>query len=186
MKLSGQNEIAASPQVVWQALNDPDILRQAMPGCEALEKISDTAFKATIVTRIGPVKAKFNGQVELSDLDPPNGYTLSGSGSGGSIGDAKGAAVVRLQPNGNNTTLLTYDVDAVVTGKLAQLGARLIDSTAKILAGKFFNSFQNIVGGAEGAANETSSQSSLGWILLGGIVVGAILTGVAWGFGLFG
>lgn len=148
MKLTGENRIKAPPQEVWRALNDPDVLRQAIPGCESLEKISDTEFKATVATKIGPVQARFNGQVQLTDLDPPNGYTISGSGSGGMAGNAKGGAKVRLEPDGDGTKL-TYDVDAQVTGKLAQLGSRLIDSTAKMLAGQFFNRFEEIVGKAQ-------------------------------------
>ena len=151
MKITGQNQIAATPQKVWEALNDPDVLRQSIPGCESLEKISDSEFKATVVTKIGPVKTKFNGEVQFSDLDPPNGYTLSGKGSGGSAGNAKGSAKVTLTPDGNGT-LLSYDVDAQVTGKLAQLGSRLIQSSAKMLAGKFFDNFQNVVAGPPPAA----------------------------------
>lgn len=170
MKLTGQNEIAASPEVVWQALNDPEVLRQAMPGCESMEKISDTAFKATIVTKIGPIKAKFNGEVELQDLDPPNGYKLVGSGSGGSVGNAKGAATVKLTPQSGGGTLLIYDVEAVVTGKLAQLGARLINSTAKILAGKFFNSFEKIVSDRP-SPKSSEGGGTLRWVLVGGSVL---------------
>ena len=151
MKITGKNQIAATPQKVWEALNDPDVLRQAIPGCESLEKISDNEFKATVVTKIGPVKTKFNGEVTLSDLDPPNGYTLSGKGSGGSAGNAKGSAKVSLTPEGNGT-LLSYDVDAQVTGKLAQLGSRLIQSSAKMLAGKFFDNFETVVAGPAPAA----------------------------------
>ena len=135
MKLTGENHINASPQEVWRALNDPAILKQAMPGCETLEKLSDTQFKATVMTKIGPVQAKFAGEVELSDLDPPNGYTISGKGSGGVAGNARGSAKVKLVPDGAGTKL-SYDVDAQVTGKLAQLGSRLIDSTAKMQIGR--------------------------------------------------
>ena len=144
MKLTGENRINASPEEVWRALNDPEILKQAIPGCDTLEKLSDTAFKATVTTKIGPVQAKFNGEVELQDLDPPNGYTISGKGSGGVAGNARGSAKVKLEPDGTGTKL-SYDVDAQVTGKLAQLGSRLIDSTAKMLAGQFFNKFEQLV-----------------------------------------
>ena len=146
MKFSGENTIAASPDKVWEALNDPEVLRQSIPGCESLEKTSDNEFKATVVTKIGPVKTKFEGEVSLSDLDPPQGYTLSGKGSGGPAGNAKGSAKVTLKPNGDGT-LLSYDVDAQITGKLAQLGSRLIQSTAKMLAGKFFDKFGEVVAG---------------------------------------
>jgi carbon monoxide dehydrogenase subunit G len=151
MKLTGENRINASPEEVWHALNDPDILKQAIPGCDTLEKISDTQFKATVTTKIGPVQAKFTGEVELTDLDPPKGYTISGKGSGGVAGNARGGAKVRLEPDGNGTKLF-YDVDAQVTGKLAQLGSRLIDSTAKMLAGQFFNKFEALVSKPEAPA----------------------------------
>lgn len=178
MKITGENQIAASPETVWEALNDADILRQSIPGCESLEKISDTEFKATVVTKIGPIKAKFKGEVTLADLDPPNSYTLSGKGSGGSAGNASGSAKVVLAPNSDGTTLLTYNVDAKVSGKLAQLGSRLIDSTAKILAGKFFTRFQEIVGG-EGEDEEKEEKEARAakpapgtqppnWIFIGG------------------
>ena len=144
MKFAGENSIPAPPEKVWEALNDPDVLRQSIPGCESLEKTGDNEFKATVVTKIGPVKTKFNGEVSLSDLDPPHGYTLSGQGSGGPAGNAKGSAKVTLKPNGAGT-LLSYDVDAQITGKLAQLGSRLIQSTAKMLAGKFFDKFGEVV-----------------------------------------
>ena len=161
MKLSGENRINASPQEVWRALNDPDVLKRAIPGCETLEKVSDTQFKATVTTRIGPVQAKFNGEVDLTDLDPPNGYTISGKGSGGVAGNARGAAKVRLEPDGKATRLI-YDVDAQVTGKLAQLGSRLIDSTAKMLAGQFFDKFQEIVGKPEEPEPATVAATSHG------------------------
>ena len=161
MKLSGENHIKASREEVWRALNDPDVLRQAIPGCQSLEKVSDTAFKATVVTKIGPVQAKFNGEVELQDLDPPNGYTISGKGSGGVAGNARGAAKVKLEPDGDGTKLM-YDVDAQVTGKLAQLGSRLIDSTAKMLAGQFFNKFEAIVGDQAAAAAAPAASTGSG------------------------
>lgn len=156
MKLSGENRIKASREEVWRALNDPEILKKAIPGCDTLEKISDTQFKATVTTKIGPVQAKFAGEVELTDLDPPNGYTISGKGSGGVAGNARGGAKVRLEPDGAGTRLI-YDVDAQVTGKLAQLGSRLIDSTAKMLAGQFFNRFEEIVGKPDDPAQAVAS-----------------------------
>ncbi|CAM9972381.1 unnamed protein product [Phaeothamnion confervicola] len=167
MKLAGENHINASPQEVWRALNDPLILKQAIPGCDTLEKIGDTQFKATVTTKIGPVQAKFTGEVDLLDLDPPKGYTISGKGSGGVAGNARGSAKVRLEPEGTGTKL-SYDVDAQVTGKLAQLGSRLIDSTAKMLAGQFFNKFEQLVskpeepaaGSVSGAASAASSATA--------------------------
>lgn len=160
MKLTGENHINASPQEVWRALNDPNILKQAMPGCDTLEKLSDTQFKATVTTKIGPVQAKFAGEVELSDLDPPNGYTISGKGSGGVAGNARGSAKVKLVPDGAGTKL-SYDVDAQVTGKLAQLGSRLIDSTAKMLAGQFFNKFEQLVSKPEAASAPASATTGM-------------------------
>lgn len=161
MKLAGENHINASPQEVWRALNDPEILKQAIPGCDSLEKLSDTQFKATVTTKIGPVQAKFNGEVELQDLNPPHGYTISGKGSGGVAGNARGAAKVKLEPDGTGTKL-SYDVDAQVTGKLAQLGSRLIDSTAKMLAGQFFNKFEQLVSKPAEAAAMTASAATGG------------------------
>ena len=146
MKINGEQTIAATPDIVWRALNDPEVLRQAIPGCKSLDRKNGNGYRATVETKIGPIKATFNGDVELSDLDPPHGYTLSGRGSAGSMGNAKGSAKVRLTPNGGGTKL-TYDVDAEVTGKFAQLGSRLIQSTAGLLAGQFFDRFGEVVAG---------------------------------------
>ena len=144
MNLSGEHYIPASRQSVWDALNDPEVLKACLPGCEALEKISDTDMTATITIKIGPVKATFNGAVTLSDLDPPNGYTLNGEGQGGTAGFASGIAKVNLVDGEHGGTQLTYSVEAKVGGKLAQIGSRLIDSVAKKLAGKFFETFVEI------------------------------------------
>lgn len=155
MQMNGEIILTAKPDAVWKALNDADVLRQSIPGCQSLDKLSGTEFKATVGTRIGPMQVTFNGQVQLSDLDPPHGYTISGSGSGGIAGSAKGGAKVRLEPHAQGTRL-TYDVDAQVAGKIAQLGSRLIDSTAKMMAEQFFGKFQEIVG-APTAATETAA-----------------------------
>lgn len=146
MEMTGEYLIAAPRQKVWLALNDPEALKVCIPGCEEVVKTSDTGFDAKVRTKIGPVSATFSGSVTLSDLDPPNGYTISGEGKGGIAGFAKGGAKVRLEdaPGG---TLLTYEVTAQVGGKIAQLGARLIDGTAKKLADEFFQNFANHVGG---------------------------------------
>ena len=141
MDMNGSATINAPLDLVWKGLNDPEILRQCIPGCEALEKKSDTEMTATVVLKIGPVKAKFEGAVELSNLNPPHSYTISGEGKGGMVGFAKGGADVTLAEQSDGTTLLTYSVKADVGGKIAQLGARLIDSTAKNLAEKFFTTF---------------------------------------------
>ena len=182
MNLNGETIIAAKPDAVWRALNDPEILRQAIPGCETLEKTSDTAFKATVALKIGPMQTRFNGAVTLADMDPPNGYTISGSGSGGVAGNARGSAKVRLEPHGEGTKLI-YDVDAQVAGKLAQLGSRLIDSTAKMLAGQFFERFGALVAGpvagvADAAIEEGATPSRWLWIGLAaaiGLVAGYLL-----------
>jgi uncharacterized protein len=152
MQMSDSQRIPASKEKVWAALNDPAILKQCIPGCEALEMSSPTEMTATVVFRVGPVKATFGGKVTLSDLDPPNSYRISGEGSGGVAGFAKGGASVRLEADGPDATVLHYDVDAQIGGKLAQLGSRLIDSTAKKLAGQFFASFGEVVGGTVPAA----------------------------------
>lgn len=141
MDISGSERIQAPIETVWQALNDPDVLRAAIPGCERLEKLSDTQMSATVVLKIGPIKARFEGGVELADLDPPRSYTIRGEGKGGIAGFAKGEARVSLAKDGPDATILTYDVKADVGGKIAQLGARLIQSTARKLAGQFFADF---------------------------------------------
>jgi carbon monoxide dehydrogenase subunit G len=140
MDMTGERRIPASREKVWEALNDPVILKQSIPGCEVLEKTSDTEFKATAAIKIGPIAARFTGKVALTDIDPPNGYTIGGEGQGGVAGFAKGGAVVKLSDDGSDT-LLTYDVKAQVGGKIAQLGARLIDATAKSMAEQFFTRF---------------------------------------------
>lgn len=144
MDMAGHELIAAPREKIYAALNDPEILKAAIPGCESIDVISVTEMTATVVTRIGPVKAKFQGAVTLSDLDPPNGYTISGEGKGGPAGFAKGGATVRLEESGGGT-VLHYEVKADVGGKLAQLGSRLIDSTARKLAGDFFTRFGELV-----------------------------------------
>jgi carbon monoxide dehydrogenase subunit G len=146
MDMTGEYRIPASRETVWKALNDPDVLKECIPGCEEIEKKSDTEFAAKVTTKVGPVKAKFGGNVQLSDLDPPNGYTISGEGTGGAAGFAKGGAKVNLAEDSGDT-VLTYTVHATVGGKLAQIGSRLIDSTAKKLAGQFFANFAEAVGG---------------------------------------
>lgn len=140
MDMDGERLIAAPRQAVWAALNDPEVLRACIPGCDSLEKISDTQMKATASIKLGPVAAKFTGKLNLSDLDPPNGYNLSGEGQGGPAGFAKGGAEVRLS-DAEGGTLLSYKVKAQVGGKIAQVGGRLIDATAKSMADQFFNNF---------------------------------------------
>ena len=158
MDMTGEYRIAASRDAVWRALNDPEVLKQVIPGCDEIEKTSDTEFAAKVTAKVGPVKAKFSGAVTLSDLDPPNGYTISGEGTGGAAGFAKGGAQVTLEEDGDGT-LLKYTVNATVGGKLAQIGSRLIDSTSKKMAKEFFTNFALVVGGDEApAAAETPTE----------------------------
>src|SRR3954470_18791586 len=137
MAMQGEVTLPADRAAVWAALNDPDVLKASIPGCQELEKISDTEFQATAKISVGPVKATFKGGVTLSDLDPPNGYTISGEGQGGVAGWAKGGAKVRLESIEGGTKLV-YDVEANVGGKIAQLGGRLINGVAKKYADEFF------------------------------------------------
>lgn len=145
MDMTGDYVIKAPRQAVWDALNDSDVLKLCIPGCEEVEKTSDTSFSAKVSTKVGPVKARFTGDVTLSELDPPNGYKISGEGKGGPAGFAKGGAEVKLADAENGGTTLSYVVDAQVGGKLAQIGSRLIDSTAKKMAGQFFEKFGEVV-----------------------------------------
>jgi carbon monoxide dehydrogenase subunit G len=149
MDMQGSERIEAPVETVWRALNDPDILKQAIPGCESLEKTSDTHMTAKVVLKIGPIKARFEGAVELQNLNPPHSYTIAGEGKGGLAGFAKGGADVTLAADGEGATVLTYTVKAEVGGKIAQLGSRLIESTSKKLAGEFFSNFSAAVTAGE-------------------------------------
>jgi len=140
MDMTGERLIAASRPSVWAALNDPEVLKACIPGCDSLEKTSDTQMRASASIKLGPVAAKFAGKLNLSDMDPPAGYKISGEGQGGAAGFAKGEAVVRLSER-QDGTLLSYTVQAQVGGKIAQLGGRLIDATAKSMADQFFKKF---------------------------------------------
>ncbi len=151
MKMSGEERIAAPREAVYAALNDPDVLKAAIPGCKELNKLSDTEMEAKVGLAVGPVRATFTGAVTLTDLDPPRGYRIVGEGKGGAAGFAKGGASVTLEEDGD-ATILRYDVDADVGGKLAQLGSRLIDSTSKKLAKQFFEKFGSMVEDSQGAA----------------------------------
>ena len=148
MDMTGERRIPAPRQKVWDALNDTEVLRSCIPGCETLERLSDTAMKATAAVKIGPISARFSGNIALSDMDPPNSYRISGEGQGGVAGFAKGGANVRLSDDGP-FTVLAYDVKAQVGGKIAQLGARLIDATSKQMADMFFDRFTAEVSGPQ-------------------------------------
>jgi carbon monoxide dehydrogenase subunit G len=164
MNMSGEQRIAATRQRVWEALNDPEVLKQCIPGCQTLEKEADDRLRATVEVKIGPIGARFNGAVALTDLDPPNGYTIVGEGQGGTVGFAKGGAKVRLADDGAGGTLLSYDVDAQVGGRLAQLGGPIIDATAKQLAGKFFDQFGQVVGAPAQTAEPAAAGAPVGGV----------------------
>jgi uncharacterized protein len=151
MTMQGEVTLPAGREKVWQALNDPEVLKAAIPGCQELEKIGDAEFQAVAKVSVGPVKATFKGGVTLADLDPPNGYTIRGEGQGGVAGWAKGGAKVRLEDVEGGTRLV-YDVEATVGGKIAQLGGRLINGVAKKYADEFFANFARILSPAETAA----------------------------------
>jgi len=161
MEMTGEQRLPAPREAVWAALNDPEVLKQCIPGCDEIQKLSDTEMTAKVSVKVGPVSAKFTGNVTLSELDPPNGYTISGEGKGGVAGFGKGGAKVRLLPDGDGT-LLTYEVSASVGGKLAQIGARLIDATAKKMAEQFFEKFTEVVAtrGAAAAAGDASAEGA--------------------------
>ncbi len=153
MEVNGEYRIEADREVVWAALNDEDILRQALPGCESLQRISDTDLDARVKLKVGPVVVNFVTKISLKDLDPPNGYTISGDGKAGPAGFARGEARVSLEDVGG-VTLLRYDVDARLGGKLGQLGSRMIDATAQKIAAEFFFKFSELVAPAQAEASE--------------------------------
>jgi len=144
MDMTGERRIPAPREIVWEALNDPEVLKASIPGCESLEKLSDNQMKATAAVKLGPLSARFTGNVLLSEIDAPNSYRISGEGQGGVAGFAKGGAAVKLTDDSADT-LLSYQVNAQVGGKLAQLGARLIDASAKQMADAFFDRFSQQV-----------------------------------------
>lgn len=156
MDMTGERRIPAPRQIVWEALNNPEVLKASIPGCESLEQLADDQMKATAAVKVGPISARFTGKVQLSDINPPNSYRISGEGQGGVAGFAKGGANVALADDGGDT-LLTYQVNAQVGGKLAQLGGRLIDASAKQMADAFFERFSNQVQARAPATNEPVS-----------------------------
>ncbi|MDZ7713249.1 MAG: carbon monoxide dehydrogenase subunit G [Rhodovibrio sp.] len=155
MELTGEHTIQADRQKVWESLNDPEILKQCIPGCEEIEQSGENEFSAKVKAKVGPVNSRFSGKVTLSNLNPPESYTISGEGSGGAAGFAKGGADVKLEEIDASQTKLSYKVDAQVGGKLAQLGQRLIQSTANKYAKQFFDKFEQVVG--EGAAADQAA-----------------------------
>lgn len=152
MQMTGQQRISATRQQVWNALNDPEVLKRCIPGCQSLTKESDTRMVATVEIKIGPIGARFNGAVELADIVAPDSYTLVIEGQGGTVGSVKSIAKVKLSDGGDGVTVLSYDVDAQVSGRLAQLGGPIMDATAKQLAARFFGQFGNVITGPAPAA----------------------------------
>ncbi|HEY1075297.1 MAG TPA: carbon monoxide dehydrogenase subunit G [Fontimonas sp.] len=163
MQITGQQRISATRQQVWNALNDPEVLRRCIPGCQSLSKESDTRMVATVEIKIGPIGARFNGAVELADINAPDSYTLIIEGQGGTVGSVKSIAKVKLSDGGDGATVLGYDVDAQVSGRLAQLGGPIMDATAKQLAARFFGQFGNVIAGpAPSAAGAVAARGGAG------------------------
>lgn len=159
MQLTEQIRINAPRERVFAALNDVEVLRQAIPGCEAIEALSPTDFKATVSAKVGPLKARFTGAVAITDIVVPESYTLSGEGKGGPAGHARISSRVRLEEDGA-ATILHYDVKADIGGKLAQLGGALVEKTAQKLAGEFFAKFETLLNADSETAEVTSGQSA--------------------------
>ncbi|MBK8160678.1 MAG: carbon monoxide dehydrogenase subunit G [Rhodospirillaceae bacterium] len=159
MEISGMYPIKAPRSVVWAALNDPDVLKSVIAGCKELVRDGD-GFTATVVAKVGPVKAKFGGRITLSDLDPPNGYTITGEGQGGAAGFAKGSAKVALEDDDSGGTILKYTAAAQIGGKLAQIGSRLIEGTAKKMADDFFSAFAAAVAAQPAVATSEAAAES--------------------------
>jgi carbon monoxide dehydrogenase subunit G len=176
MKMSGEQRIGAPRDQVWTALNDPEILRRSIPGCQSVARESDTRMVATVEIKIGPIGARFNGSVDLSDIVAPDSYTMTMEGQGGTVGAVKSIVKVRLVDDGASATVLTYDVDAQVSGRLAQLGGPIMDATARQLAAKFFSQF--------GATFGASAPTQVGGVAPVGTVARApVAAGAAAGLG---
>ncbi len=183
MEISGEFRIPATRERVWAALNDPDVLQKAIPGCEEIERLSETELAARVSLKVGPVKARFKGKVTLSDLDPPQSYRISGEGQGGVAGFARGSAQVRLD-EADGETVLRYEANAEVGGKLAQVGQRLLDSTARKIADQFFGALSEIVAAEaeaapppEAAPIPAERRGLSPWVWIGGVlaIVAALL-----------
>ena len=183
MLIKGDYRILSPPVQVWKGLHDPDLLKQSLPGCREMVRESDTRFRAKVGIKVGPLSASFSGHAEISDSDPPHSCRITGEGSGGAAGFANASAVVNLTP-AEGGTMLRYEGTVTVGGKLAQIGSRLVEATARKLADEFFARFANRVGGTETAAAPPDSElgrptSRAGgldtWIWLLGVVVLAAL-----------
>jgi carbon monoxide dehydrogenase subunit G len=164
MDITGQYRIEAPRDVVWAALNDPEVLKRCIPGCKELEQRSPTDLAAKVSLKVGPISANFAGAVTLSDLDPPNGYTIVGQGQGGAAGFAKGSAKVTLADAGEGATDLAYTAKAEVGGKLATLGGRLIQATSKKLADEFFSAFARELNGGDAAPEPEKKSRWAKWL----------------------
>lgn len=192
MEFVGQHRLNAPKEEVWKALNDTEILKASLPGCEALERTGETEMTAALKAKVGPITATFKGKVRLSDMDPPNGYRISGEGSGGLAGFAKGSAEVRLEAEGEQWTVLHYKASAQMGGKLAQIGARLIDATARQIADEFFSRLAKRVGAENlnaapaayaletGSSSERTSAATHTVSFAGPLITRGLWVGLAW------
>lgn len=180
MRFEGDHLIPADPETVWRGLNDPEVLRRAIPGCEAMEQTGESEFTATVVARVGPVSASFRGKVELSDLVPPVSYRITGRGQGGPAGFAKGGAEIKLAPEGEGTRL-SYVADVEVGGKLAAVGGRLIQGVARKNAEDFFNAFSRVVTGeAEDISSDSAGAAPTGAVATAAVGHIPLIDRVAW------
>jgi carbon monoxide dehydrogenase subunit G len=175
MEISGEQRIPLAQQQVWEALNNPDILKACIAGCESIERVSDNEYKVVMVATVGPVKAKFTGKLLLSDLNPPHSYSLAFEGSGGAAGFGKGGAQVKLAP-AEGGTLLTYKATASVGGKLAQIGSRLIDGVARKMADDFFARFNSTVAPIASAPAPSPPRARVpGWLWVMGAILAVLI-----------
>jgi hypothetical protein len=174
MEISGEHHIPVPRGQVWEALNNPAVLQASIPGCESLEKVSDTTFTASVVSKIGSIKARFKGKVDFTDIVPLSQYTISGQGQGGMAGSVKGTACVELEDYGPKETLLRYTAKAALSGKLASVGSRIIEGVVRNTADDFFCNFVEEVSGVRpAAAKPTTSVNRLVWVIVAGILVAA-------------
>ena len=183
MEMTSNKRIEANTEKIWNALNDTEVLKASMPGCESFEVTGENTFQAKLTAKVGPVKARFTFKVNLTDIDAPNGYTINGEGNGGAAGFARGSATVKLAED-DGATMLSYSVKANVGGKLAQLGGRLIDGAARKIADEFFGNFIEIVaGGTQGPDQTVTTDSSASQEIVGlptwVWIIGIVLAGAA-------
>lgn len=183
MDMTGQQRIAVAQGEVWRALNDPEVIKACVPGCESIEQKSADEYHLTVTASVGPIKAKFKGKMKFSDVNPPDSYSLSFEGQGGAAGFGKGSASVRLSPDGSGT-LLEYSANASVGGKLAQIGSRMIDTAARKIADEFFANFNARVAPAAmeakdeaavaGAVKAPAQLPALFWVAAAAVIIAAV------------